>query len=49
VIGLIEGGDETAYRDEVQKITSWSSGNNQKVDLFPLNIDEDCVEIVQHF
>lgn len=65
VIRLIAGGDETAYRDKVQKITSWSSVNNltlniskmkeliidirkHKVDLFPLKINEDCVEMVQN-
>ncbi len=28
VIGLITGGDEMDYRDEVQQLTSWSSANN---------------------
>uniref|UniRef100_A0A3B3SGG7 Reverse transcriptase domain-containing protein n=1 Tax=Paramormyrops kingsleyae TaxID=1676925 RepID=A0A3B3SGG7_9TELE len=28
VIGLISGGDESAYRDEVGKLTAWCSNNN---------------------
>ncbi|XP_077599374.1 UBAP1-MVB12-associated (UMA)-domain containing protein 1 isoform X1 [Stigmatopora nigra] len=28
VIGLISGGDESAYRDEVDKLSSWCSANN---------------------
>ncbi len=28
VVGLITGGDETAYREEVQKLAAWCSGNN---------------------
>uniref|UniRef100_A0A3B3RCJ5 Reverse transcriptase domain-containing protein n=1 Tax=Paramormyrops kingsleyae TaxID=1676925 RepID=A0A3B3RCJ5_9TELE len=28
VVGLISGGDESAYRDEVEKLTAWCSNNN---------------------
>lgn len=28
VVGLISGGDESAYRDEVQKLVCWCSDNN---------------------
>ena len=28
VVGLISGGDETAYRDEVQQLSAWGSANN---------------------
>ena len=28
VVGLISGGDETAYRAEVQQLTAWCSNNN---------------------
>ena len=28
VIGLISGGDETHYRDEVQQVSAWCSANN---------------------
>ena len=28
VMGLISNGDETAYREEVQRLTAWCSANN---------------------
>ena len=28
VVGLISGGDETAYREEVQRLAAWCSANN---------------------
>jgi len=28
VVGLITGGDESAYRQEVQNLSEWSSANN---------------------
>ncbi len=28
VVGLISGGDETTYRDEVQQVSAWCSANN---------------------
>lgn len=27
-MGLISGGDESAYRDEVERLSAWCSGNN---------------------
>ena len=28
VVGLITGGDESAYRDEVQRLVEWCAANN---------------------
>ena len=28
MVGLISGGDETAYREEVQRLSTWCAENN---------------------
>ncbi len=34
IVGLISGGDETAYRDEIHRLTEWSTANNRGSECF---------------